>query len=69
MPLDVLTGDIDHAAVSADGATYSSPKYMTIIVSGASGDREDDSKYVKEAASYTGSQNYGALRELWRCWS
>lgn len=24
-----------------------------------SGDREDDSKYVKESPSFTGSQNYG----------
>lgn len=32
---------------------------MTIIVSGASGDHEGESKYVKTNASYTGSSNYG----------
>ena len=32
---------------------------MTIIVTGASGDREDDSKYHNASPSFTGSENYG----------
>ena len=42
MPYDSVTGEVDAAAVSADGATYTEPKYMTVIVSGASGDIEGD---------------------------
>lgn len=41
-PYDAVTGDIDNAAVSADGRTYTNPKYMVTIVSGASGDIEGD---------------------------
>ena len=55
-PYDPMTGDIDTAAASADGKTYSNPKYMTTIVSGGAGNREDESKYVKTAESATGGE-------------
>jgi hypothetical protein len=58
-PYDPMTGDVDTAAVSADGATYTNPKYMVTIVTGASGDIEGDDKYTKESPSITGSENYG----------
>lgn len=57
MPYDSVTGDVDTASVSADGSTYTNPKYMTVIVTGASGDIEQDDKYVKESPSYTGTEN------------
>ena len=59
MPYDPITNEVDTACVSADGATYTYPKFMTTIVTGASGDREQDNKYVKTSPSYTGSENYG----------
>jgi hypothetical protein len=59
MPFDPMTNAIDTAAVSADGSTYSNPKYMTTIVSGGAGNHEDESHYVKSGASYTGVENYG----------
>jgi len=59
LPYDVVTNDIDMASVSQDGSTYTNPKYMTIIVTGASGDREKDDKYTKESPSFTGTENYG----------
>ena len=54
-----MTGDIDTAAASADGKTYTNPKSMTTIVSGGAGNREDESNYVKTAESATG----GEIRE------
>ena len=51
-----MTGDIDTAAASADGKTYTNPKYMTTIVSGGAGNREDESNYVKTAESATGGE-------------
>jgi hypothetical protein len=54
-----MTNDVDTKAVSADGSTYTNAKYMTTIVTGASGDREKDDKYTKESPSFTGSENYG----------
>ena len=59
MPYDSVTGDVDTAAVSADGSVYTEPKYMTVIVTGASGDIEGDDKYTQESPSYTGTENYG----------
>ena len=59
MPFDPITNDVDTASVSSDGSTYYKPKYMTTIVTGASGDREDDNKYTKVSPSYTGTENYG----------
>lgn len=59
MPFDPMTNDVDTACVSADGSTYLNAKYMTTIVTGASGDREKDDKYTKESPSFTGSENYG----------
>jgi len=59
LPYDVVTKEIDQASVSADGSTYTNPKYMTVIVTGASGDHEKDDKYTKISPSFTGSENYG----------
>jgi hypothetical protein len=60
MPYDSVTGDVDTASVSADGSTYTNPKYMITIVTGASGDRELDSSCKDNVSpSYTCSQNYG----------
>ena len=53
-PFNNMTGDVDEACISADGATYTNPKYITYIISGASGDKEDDSPYVVDHPSYTG---------------
>ena len=59
MPFNPMTNDVDTACVSSDGSTYTNAKYMTTIVTGASGDREDDNAYTKVSPSYTGSENYG----------
>lgn len=59
MPYLPTTGQVDTASVSSDGSTYTDPKYMVTIVTGASGDIEGDDKYTKESPSYTGSENYG----------
>jgi len=60
IPYDSVTGQSDNASVSADGSTYTNPKYMVTIVTGASGDRElDDSCKKATNPSYTCSQNYG----------
>ena len=61
LPFDPVTKAVDTAAVSADGSTYTNAKYMTTIVSGASGDHEKDSKYPLPpvSPSFTGSENYG----------
>jgi hypothetical protein len=40
LPYQVATKTADTAAVSADGHTYTKPKYVTMIVSGAPGDVE-----------------------------
>ncbi len=51
---------MDKACISADGSTYTNPKYLVNIVTGASGDREDDDKCNSgDANSYTCSENYG----------
>ena len=52
-----MTNNVDTAAVSADGATYTNPKWMVTIVAGAAGNHEDESHYVKESPSYTGAEN------------
>ena len=59
MPFDSVTGTVDSASVSSDGAVYTNPKYMVTIVSGASGDREGESKYTKVSPSFTGNENWG----------
>ena len=59
MPYDAATGDIDTASISADGSTYTQPKYMVTIVTGASGDIEHDDAYTKQSPSFTGTENYG----------
>jgi hypothetical protein len=59
MPYDSVTKEVDSASVSADGSTYTEPKFMTVIVTGASGDIEADDRYVKESPSFTGTENYG----------
>ena len=59
-PFDAVTNDVDNAAVSADGHTYTNPKYMVTIVSGASGYVEkDDSCGAGGSPSLTCSENYG----------
>jgi acid phosphatase type 7 len=59
-PINPVTGDIDKASVSADGSTYTNPKFLVNVVTGASGDREDDDKCKSgDANSYTCSENYG----------
>ena len=63
-PYDTVTGDTDTASVSADTFTYTNPKYMVTIVSGASGDIEGDDGCGKDARpSLTCSENYG-----WGIW-
>jgi hypothetical protein len=60
LPYDSVTNQTDNAAVSADGSVYTKPKYIVTIVTGASGDREDDGKCGADARpSYTCTQNYG----------
>jgi len=61
MPYDSVTGDQDAAAVSADTFTYTNPKYMVVIVTGASGDHEDDDKCAQPDSrpSLTCTENYG----------
>jgi hypothetical protein len=61
LPYDSVAGKTDSGSASADGHTYEEPKYMVTIVTGASGDREDDSKCPKDLASpaIACSQNYG----------
>ena len=57
MPYDAATGEVDTASVSADGSVYTNPKYMTVIVTGASGDIEHDDAYTKQSPSFTGTEN------------
>jgi hypothetical protein len=58
-PYNNLPGEVDDACISADGATYTNPKGIVVIITGAAGDKEDDSPYDKPFPSYTGTQNYG----------
>ena len=60
MPYNPMTNNIDTAAVSADGGTYTDAKWMVTIVTGAAGNHEDEKAYTKEPPSYTGVENYGA---------
>ena len=60
MPFDPMTNTVDSASVSADGNTYTDPRFMTTIVSGASGDIEgDDACGSLVAPSLRCTQNYG----------
>ena len=59
MPYNPMTNNIDTAAVSADGGTYTDAKWMVSIVTGAGGNHEDEKPYVKAPPSYTGIENYG----------
>ena len=61
VPFDSASLQVDEASVSADKKTYTNPKYMVTIVTGASGDREDDDKCagVDLVLSAACSQNYG----------
>lgn len=63
MPFDPVTNKVDTSAVSADGAVYTNPLFMTTIVSGGAGNHEDEKPYVKVSPSYTGIENYG-----WGIW-
>ncbi len=60
-PYDPMTQAIDSASVSADGSTYTDPKYLVTIVSGASGDIEGDDGCGADSAlpSRACSENYG----------
>lgn len=58
-PYNNITGEVDTSCISADGSTYTNPKFPTVIISGASGDREDDSPYDAPFPTQTGTQNYG----------
>jgi hypothetical protein len=60
-PFDSVAGKADSGSVSADTHTYTEPKFMVSIVSGSSGDHEDDHKCPTTLASpqLTCSQNYG----------
>lgn len=61
VPYDPTTNETDDACVSADGATYTDARFMTVIVSGAAGCHEGNNPYNKTASypSYTGVGNYG----------
>jgi len=59
LPYNPMEKVSDAACVSADGSTYTNPKYMVSIVTGAAGNHEDESGYVKGDPSYTGVENYG----------
>ena len=61
VPFNSVTLQADEASVSADKKTYTDPKYMITIVTGASGDHELDDKCsgVDLIISATCSQNYG----------
>jgi hypothetical protein len=63
-PFNNVTGDVDEQSISADGGTYTNPKYMTVIITGASGDKEQDSPYDKPFPSYTGTQNCESARRF-----
>jgi len=60
-PFNPMTDNIDTAAVSADGGTYTDAKWMVTIVTGAAGNHEDAKAYVKAPPSYTGVENYGEV--------
>jgi len=64
MPYNPMLSNIDTAAVSADGGTYTDAKWMVTIVTGAAGNHEDEKAYVKAPPSYTGVENYGAAAPL-----
>ena len=59
MPYNNATGEVDKASISADGSTYTNPKFMVTIISGAAGDKENDTPYNKADffPSYTGTEN------------
>ena len=59
MPYDPMTNTVDKGSVSANGETYTNPKYMVTIVTGAAGNREKESPYTKASPSQTGVENYG----------
>jgi hypothetical protein len=61
-PYNAVTGDTDTACASADKKTYTNPKYMITIVTGASGDHELESNCTsadQNAPSVTCTENYG----------
>jgi hypothetical protein len=70
MPYNNATGEVDEAAISADGSTYTNPKFMVTIISGAAGDKETDSPYDKATyyPSYTGTQNCACSPD-WRAFN
>ena len=58
-PFNNITGEVDDASISADGSTYTNPRSMVTIISGASGDKETDTPYspADYFPSYTGTEN------------
>ena len=61
LPYDSVSKTADSGCASADGHSYTDPKFMVTIVSGSSGDREDDSKCPKSLSSpqVECTENYG----------
>ena len=59
VPYDPLTNETDDASVSADGATYTDARFMTVIVTGAN--KEGNNGYNKTTSypSFTGVGNFG----------
>ncbi len=66
LPYDSASGSTDSGCASADKHTYAEPKFMVTIVSGSSGDREDDSKCPGSLSlpAVECSQNYGCELSL-----
>ena len=78
MPHDPVTNETDAACVSPSGDTYTNPRFMTTIVSGAAGNREGNNLFNKTGEErppvFTGSGNVGyglftALNETHATWT
>ena len=61
LPYDSVSGTADSGCASANNHVYTDPKFMVTIVSGSSGDREDDSKCPSKLSSpaVECTENYG----------
>lgn len=59
-PYDAVSGKTDKASVSADGHTYTNPAYLVNIVTGAPGNREDESSCkTNDPLAVTCDEDYG----------
>ncbi len=47
LPYDAVTGNIDYASSNADNSTYTNPRHIVTIVTGASGDKEGETPCVE----------------------